>query len=147
TLRISAPPGAGCSTLLRKSCWEASLFGKHTAYVDEAVIDGGLADDELAGCGSKQAILFFDAGGRDFDGAIERILKVGAGVVRIAHKGEEADLEVRPLDAGVMSDLLQGALPGRPESLESPVVQRLGGHPGPRRRLARAAQGVPVATK
>src|SRR5690606_22093800 len=26
TLRILARPGAGCSTLLRKACWEASLF-------------------------------------------------------------------------------------------------------------------------
>lgn len=147
TLLVGGPPGAGVSTLLRKAAWEAALGDEHAAYVDDAVVEGDLGEEEIAGAAREGALLFFDSRSDKYDDEIAAALKAGARVVRPAREGESADIRIPPLDAGVVSELLQGALPGMPKGLVSRVVARLGGNPGPLRQFALAAQGVPVSTE
>ncbi len=147
TLRLYAPTGSGCSTLLRKAAWEAALADEHAAYVDDAVVDGELATDEIAGCARPGALLFFDSLSERYDDVIDEALGKGARVVRPTRDEASADLRVPPLDTSVIADLLRGALPGMPKGLVGRVVARLGGYPGPLRQFALEAQGVPVSTE
>lgn len=146
-LLVGGPPGAGCSTLLRKAAWEAALGDKLAAYVDDAVAQGNLAADEIAGSAREGALLFFDSLSNKYDAEIAAALAAGARVVRPARENEAPDILIPELDSGVVSELLQGALPGMPKGLVKRVIAKLGGNPGPLRQFALAAQGVPVSTE
>jgi serine/threonine-protein kinase PknK len=147
TLLVGGEPGCGISTLLRKAAWAAALGEEHAAYVDDKVVEGDLAADEIRGCARPRALLFFDSLSEVYDKEIAEILQAGARVVRLARTGEVAHLRIPPLDFGVVSDLLQGALPGMPKGLVKRVVQKLGANPGPLRQFALAAEGAPISTE
>lgn len=147
TLKVGGPSGSGRSTLLRRAAWESALAGDHSAYVDDDVLSGGLATDEIATCAREGALLFFDSASEGLDSEIRRVCEAGGRVVRVTAVEEEADVVVPPLGASVIRELFREALPGMPDELGKRVVERLGARPGPLRSFAMAAQAAPVSTE
>ncbi len=146
TLLVGAAPGSGCSTLLRKAAWESALADEHAVYIDDAVLEGNLAIDEIRSCARKGAIVFFDSLSSDVDRELSAAMRAGARVVRPTRDEKSADLKLPGLDPGVVAELLQGAVPGMPKEHVKRVIARLGSHPGPLRQFAIEAQGAPVST-
>lgn len=153
TLRVFAPPGSGCSTLLRRASWEAALEGRSAIYIDEAATAGDWAVAELESAAAKGAasalelLIFVDAEASSLEESLEKCAAAGARLIRVQRSETPAsDLAIPPLEQPVIAELFRGALPGMPEALVGKVIERLGAYPGPLRDFALQAGKQPVVS-
>lgn len=143
-LRIEAPLGSGCSTLLRRVAWELSLAGSDVLFIDAALLQGGWGKAELNRASAALLLIFFDAKTTQYDEVLARLCASGARVVRTVEEDAGHDFSIPPLDLPVVVELFRGALAGMPTELIKALVQRIGARPGPLRRFVSEAEGFPV---